>query len=64
LYKGQDLEVNFKFTLKPTEEIAPDLELGLPGLQVGNEFIADLEAVPILGQNRKEYVVYRYELKE
>ena len=62
LYKGQELEVNFKFTLQPTDEIAPDLQLRLPGLKIGNEFIADLEALPVLGQNQLEYVIYKYEL--
>ena len=64
LYKGQELEVNFKFTLAPTNEIAPDMQLGLPGLKIGNEFIADLESLPVLGQNQSDYVIYQYELKE
>lgn len=64
LYKGQELEVNFKFTLKPTDDIAPDLQLGLPGLKIGDEFIADLESLPVLGKNQSDYVIYQYELKK
>ncbi|MBN1406204.1 MAG: hypothetical protein JW956_00360 [Calditrichaceae bacterium] len=63
LYKGQELEVNFKFTLSPTDEIVPDMQLGLPGLKIGNNFIADLEALPALGKSKVEYIIYRYELK-
>ena len=64
LAKGQELEVNFKFTLSPTNEIAPDMELDLPGLKIGNDFIADLEALPALGKSKVEYTIYRYELSE
>lgn len=63
LYKGQELEVNFKFTLSPTDEIAPEMQLGLPGLKIGNDFIADLESMPVLGKSKVEYTIYRYELK-
>jgi len=63
LHKGQELEVNFKFTLSPTDEIAPDMQLGLPGLKIGNDFIADLESLPVLGKSKVEYTIYRYELK-
>lgn len=64
LHKGQELEVNFKFTLEPTDNIAPELQLGLPGLKTGGKFIADLEALPVIGEDKKEYTIYRYELKD
>lgn len=61
--RGQEIEVNFKFTLISSDITAPELQLGLPGLQKNNQFIADLEALPIIGEGKVEYTIYRYELK-
>jgi len=63
LYKGQEVLVNFKFTLEPTGKIAPELQMELPGLKINDRFIADLEALPELGNSKVEFTIYRYELK-
>ncbi|MEJ2056069.1 MAG: hypothetical protein P8X42_19315, partial [Calditrichaceae bacterium] len=64
LYPGQELIVQFKFTLEPTNKIAPEMQLQLPGLEPGDTFIADLEALPAIGENKVQYTIFRYELKE
>lgn len=40
--QGQVLEAFFVKTLSPTESIFPDLQRHLPGLEVGDEFQADI----------------------
>lgn len=40
--QGQVLEAFFVKTLSPTEHIYPDLQQHLPGLEVGDEFQADI----------------------
>jgi hypothetical protein len=43
LSAGQTVTVTFAYTLVPTRLTYPDMKPGLPGLEVGSSFIADVE---------------------
>lgn len=43
LSAGQTVTVTFAYTLVPTRLAYPDMKPGLPGLEVGSSFIADVE---------------------
>ena len=60
---GQELTVHFVFSLSPSQEVNRQLQLDLPGLQEGSNFIADLESAPVPGEEEEIFSIYRYELK-
>jgi hypothetical protein len=57
------IEVKFTFTVAPTSRaLFPTMTQGLPGLQLGNQFQADIETInePSMGVRHSLYVVGDY----
>jgi len=63
LSQGEEIDIMFKFTLSPSRDVSPQLQLDLPGLKVGARFIADVESNPSIKKGEDEFTIYRYELK-
>jgi len=64
LAQGDTLQVLFKLTVEPTQEILPDVQPPLPGLKEGERFVAVLESrAPEMGGKVSEPLLigYRYE---
>ncbi len=62
LAAGQQVRMHFPFTLHPTREARPDLQVDLPGLQEGDRFRADVEVQgPSPGKSALSFRIYRYE---
>lgn len=59
---GQQVRMHFPFTLHPTREARPDLQVDLPGLREGDRFRADVEVQgPSPGKSNSLFRIYRYE---
>lgn len=66
LATGRDIEVSFRFTLNPTKDLIPNMTEDYPGLQVNSRFLADVESIEVMAQEKEggiEYVIYGYEIK-
>ncbi|MEO1053862.1 MAG: hypothetical protein AAFX87_24710 [Bacteroidota bacterium] len=56
----QEIKVNFAFTLSNSKEAFPNKSVvELPGLGIGDSFMADVEGSPLLGGDGK-YKIYQY----
>jgi hypothetical protein len=62
LAPGEEIIVRFQFTLAPSEKAIPGLQLDLPGLKNGMQFLADLEEAHIVSNDADRYTIYRYEI--
>ena len=63
LARGTEIDVHFAFTLAPTtSDLFPNMTRRLPGLQVGSQFGADVEArnEPGMGGYRVSYLIQEY----
>ncbi len=69
LIKNDTIKIKFEFTLSETsKELFPTLNYVLPGLEVSNDFVADVERIELIQMNNinKEkfyYRVYNYNKK-
>ncbi len=64
LSAGETVSVYFPFTLEPTRQVRPELQVDLPGLQLGDRFRADLAVQgPGPGGGEVTFVVYHYHVQ-
>ncbi len=62
LIKNDTIKIKFEFTLdKTSKELFPTLNYVLPGLEVSNNFVADVERIELIQMNNinKEKFYYR-----
>lgn len=60
--EGEIYRMKFAYTLNPTDNVMPEMKPGLPGLQSGSRFKADLAGHETLeGDTQPRYTVHSYE---
>jgi len=65
LIKNDTIKIKFEFTLsKTSEEMFPNLNNQLPGLNIGDKFTADIEKIDLIQNDKKvdnfQYRVFTY----
>jgi len=61
--KGSEVRVRFQYTLGPSSEIFPLMSPGLPGLQKGSKFQADIRTGPALMGAVQVFAAERYQVQ-
>jgi len=62
LSKSKEVQITFKFTLSPTEDLFKNMTKIYPGLEVGSKFKATVEAQQLLGNKSFKYSISEYEI--
>ncbi len=61
LSSGDEVVMHFTFTLAPTREARPDIEVALPGLKEGDRFRAIVTVQEQMGTRQPRFIVHEYE---